>query len=213
MAHSFSIRDWEKRLQEFGYRKDPQARGAFSKDAGVRKLSVQKSNPRLGSTGHVTVNLDVCHSYMGGWVIILQGSLRRNAPPTASTGGGQLWGPEEGNAALAATVQYGLPWLEEHGAPHKLIEYYETCLREGVKRETLTLPPIFKKMSFGPSPSETVRRPPIYNWYLAELYSEVGDNKKSRRFAEQYLVTLPDNCVYEEERAEVLDFVRRLPHS
>jgi hypothetical protein len=212
MAHSFSIRGWEKTLQKFGYSKNPQARGVFSKPAGVRTLSIQKSHPRA-STGQVTVNLDICQPYRDFMVVILRGSLRRTQPPLISIGGGDLWRPDEADAALAMTIEFGLPWLEHYAKPQPLIEYYESTLRNGIPLKKLKLPPIFKKISFGPASSETVRRPPIHNWYLAELYSELGNQESSRRFAETYLATLPNNKFYEQERADVMAFISRVSHA
>lgn len=207
MAHSFSIRNWEKPLKEFEYVKDRQAPGAFSKLAGVLKLSVQKSHP-VGSTGKVIVNLNICRhdEKLEGWYILLQGNLRRTTTPIISIAGSDEWGPEEGDAALAATIQYGLPWLEEYSKLEKLIEYFETTLRDGIPRIPVKFPAIFKSLYSDPEPTGP-RRPPIHHWHLAELYLEQGDKEYSRRHAEQYLATLPDTQFWQEKRAKVLNLI------
>jgi len=210
MAHSFSIRGWGKRLREFGYRNDPQVRGSISKPAGPRVLSINKWKPAWSPSGQVGISLDICKPYLGGLEIILQGSLREDLSPIISIAGGDLWGPEEGDAALAATIQHGLPWLDKYSDAHHLIQYYEVSLRDGLPRKDLKLPPIFKKMTFNPKPSEAVRRHPIFSWYLAELYSEVCDGEASLRYAQRYFATLPDNRFYEEERSKVMDFINNL---
>jgi hypothetical protein len=197
-------------LREFGYNNDPQVRGSISKPAGPRVLSIQKWRPARSPSGQVGISLDICKPYLGGLAIILQGSLREDLPPIISVAGGDLWGPEEGDTALAATIQHGLPWLEKYSDAHQLIQYYEVSLKEGLPRKDLKLPPIVEKMTFGPKPSETVRRPPIFNWCLAELYSEVGDDGTSLKYAQQYFATLPDNRFHEEERAKVMDFINKL---
>jgi hypothetical protein len=208
MAHSFSIRNWEKPLKEFGYLKDRQASGAFSRLAGVRKLFIRKSHP-LSSEGNVHVDLDIGRPYPGeegGWTIILPAQLQRTAAPIIS-GAGAEWGPEEGDAALAATIQYGLPWLEEYSKLEKLIEYFETTLRDGIPRKPLKFPAIFKTLYSDPEPTGP-RRPPIHHWYLAELYLEQGNRESSRSHAEQYLATLPDTQFWQEERGKVLNLIQ-----
>ena len=55
------------------------------------------------------------------------------------------------------------------------------------------LPSIFKTMYSNIDRSEKVRRPPVFNWYLAKLHLELGLSDSSRRYAEKYLDWLPDN--------------------
>jgi hypothetical protein len=219
MARSFSIRHWEKQLRELGYSRDHEARGSFSKTAGVRKLFISKSSQRWRGSGLVRINLNICcfvepdlEGDCGFWEVVLQGELRRSAPPIISNGGGDLWGPEEADAALRATIEYGLPWLEQFSHPATLVEYYETCLRDGIRVEHLQLPSIFKTLYSNVDRSETGRRPPVFNWYLAKLHLELGLSDSSRRYAEKYLAWLPDNQHWRRERTLVLHFIGRLPH-
>lgn len=212
MARSFLIGDWETRLREFGYAKDPRMPGALCKNAGPRTLSIGKWKPNRAPEGGVGISLSICKPHLGGWSVILQGSLRKNAEPIISIAQGDVWQPDDANSALDATIKYGIHWLAEYSRPRRLIEYYEACLREGIRGEKVKLPPMVKTISFGPNPAETVRRPLIFNWYLAELYSELGDNQTSRRYAECYLTTLPDHRSYEQEREQILKFIARTSH-
>jgi hypothetical protein len=72
------------------------------------------------------------------------------------------------------------------------------------------LPPAFHQMNKGPKPSEAVRRPPIFYWYLAELYSELRELDVSLRYARQYFATLPDNRFFQQERAIVKSLIDKL---
>jgi hypothetical protein len=215
MSRSFSITGWRRELEKRGFRRDPDIRGAYSRMAGPRKLLVSKSH-FSGSSPGVVIALEIGMPYEGeegGWTIILSGFLRRHSIPVSfDFGVGDEWGLGESEQALAAVVQYGLPWLEEYSRPDKLIEYYETCLRHGIRGRSPNLPPIFKTMAKYSDrvPDIIVRRPPIYHWYLSQLYREVGDMKSSRGHAERYLKTLQNADFQREERVRVMQLIEEI---
>jgi len=196
MPKIFRVDQWEQELTKYGFRADEDLPDAFYRSQGNFGVLIKKSQLSSDRENSV-IELDILYRFEGMDVdaIILRGNLRRKGSPVSfDFGGGDEWKPGEEELALAALIQFGLPWLEEYCRPEKLIDYYERCLRDGIPRRGWKLPFPFKSVVIdqASNASSNVRRPPAYHRYLAYLYRDVGNLKSSRQHAQIYLACFPN---------------------
>ena len=187
------IKHWKKGLHELGFRRAPEGRCTFARGEGFFRQMIWESPSRF-EKGKVLIHLAVAvrdrFLRPPPYVIALVACLRADGAVIQDHGEGTWWGESEGEAAYAALLRHGVPWLEEYSDARRLSEYLERVLREGIRgveprdpvarlAARLLLPRVA-----GPA----LRRPPVYNYFLSLIHDEAGDTAAARATAERWLV-------------------------
>jgi hypothetical protein len=177
---------WKDELKAQGFEPASGTKGrtVLVRPRGPREQTILLSRPRSEEGTLVQLGIGMQDPYSGAseTPLILNGRLdRAQGVATETLEGGTWWKPGEEQEAWRLLLDQGFPWLERHGEPRGLIDFYERALREGVPERAAARGGLLKRLFQGDGelPDRGPRRPPIYHLWLSLLYEELGDRPQA----------------------------------
>lgn len=190
------IKRWKDRLAEQGFAETPGEEGVFSAGSDLLRLSVWEGRSRFEKQ-KVLINLAVSvrdrHLEPPEYVVVLTAHLRADGVVIMHQGDGRWWGPEESEAALAALLAHGTPWLKERADPRRLITFFEEGAREDLAPPESPSGGLISRLAErlilrqGVAPAGGPRRPPAHHYFLSLLHEEAGQRPSACEHARRYL--------------------------
>ena len=190
------IERWKNELNNRGFEQQPGDKKSFARGEGFFRQTIWEGRNRTEKNKaliYLAVSLHDRFLQTPDYIAALVAHLRTDEVASVDEGGGRWWEESEAGDACATLLKHGVRWLEEYSEPRRMIDYLEGCMRDGVREErggpggwgARVAERLFFRQQGLAGPS--IRRPPVYNYYLALVYNEVGDFNKACQAAHKWL--------------------------